>query len=122
MRSSYYAICLAFLQPSLTIVPCQMDVPEFVVHHRPDGIPSYLRGRACESTLENVWVEGKPSVADGERVQVISRQDEFMWILCKEGEGYVRTAYLGDETEEENKSATTPAKDNDVSSLPRMCL
>jgi hypothetical protein len=106
----------------LTFVPCQMDVPEFVVHHRPDGIPSYLRGRPSVTTLEDVWVEGKPSVADGERVQVISRQAEFVWILCKEGEGYVRSTYLDDETEEEKKIATTPAKDNDVSSLPRMCV
>jgi hypothetical protein len=99
-----------------------MDVSEFLVHHRPAGIPSYLRGRPSISELEDVWVEGKPSVADGERVQVISRQAEFVWILCKEGEGYVRSTYLDDKTETEKHIATTPAKDHDVSSLPIMYM
>jgi hypothetical protein len=94
-----------------------MDVPEILVHHRPAGIPSYLRGRPSVSSLDDVWVEGKPSVADGEQVQVISRHAEFVWIVCKEGEGYVRSAYFFVKTEEKKQ---TPAKDNDVSSLPKM--
>jgi hypothetical protein len=106
----------------LTFITCQMDEPQFVVHRRPAGIPSYLRRRPSVSSLPDVWVKGKPSVADGERVQVIAREAEFVWILCQEGEGYVRITYLNDETEEEKKIATTPAKDNDVSSLPRMCM